>query len=228
MCSLFIPYFNTVAAQVDLDLLLNSPTPSPLPAGQEYILELEQLDLSTSSDSGQLGSFTTTERKQFEEFGYVVRSSGQAISLGIDRTQIAFSSFQTAPVQEEQSVMTVLSGSTGFQMVMEAYTALSSVNGTVIAPTRCDSRQTCSPLRAQRWESEQASGWGYNLSGTNKPSDFNSKSYYRPLSQNGEISLIKTGEPNKKNSITMTWRIVNTALSDETYASIVALFVLPY
>ncbi|QQS44630.1 hypothetical protein IPM65_03460 [Candidatus Roizmanbacteria bacterium] len=217
-----------VHAQIDLDLLLNSPTPTPLPPGQEYILELEQLDLSTASDSGKFGSFSTAERKRFEEQGYTVRSKDQPISFSIDRTQIAFSSFETAPVQEEQSSVHISAESSGFQVLMEAKAAFSSENDTTIPPTRCDSRRTCSALRAQSWKNEQIPGWGYSVSGNNAPSDFQDKTFYRPPSFDGIIALLKQGEPAKRSSITLNWKIVTEALNDETYSSVVTLFALPY
>lgn len=215
-------------AQIDLDLLLNTPTPSPLPPGQEYILELEQLDLSTASDSGQFGSFSSSERKQFEEQGYIVRSKNQNISFVVDRTQIAFGSFKTAPTQEEESTATISSEETGFQVIMEAKTAFSSANNTTIPPTRCDSRQTCSPMRAQEWKDTQTPGWGYNLSGSQAPPDFKNKTFYRPPSLDGYVSLLKNGEPARKTTATLSWKVLTAGSNEETYSSILKFFALPY
>ena len=215
-------------AQIDLDLLLNTPTPSPLPPGQEYILELEQLDVGAASDSGHLGSFTVSEQQRFEENGYIVRSTRQDIFFSIDRTQIAFSSFETAPVQEEKSVATISSEESGFQVLMNAHTGLSSVNGTTIPTTRCDSHQTCSPLRAESWKKQQPPGWGYNLSGSRIPKDFQDKTFYRSPSLDGSISLLKQGEATKTNTITVTWKVITDGLNDEKYSPIVRLFALPY
>lgn len=226
--SYFVLSTSSVHAQIDLDLLLNTPTPSPLPPGQEYILELEQLDLSTASDSGQFGSFSSSERKQFEEQGYVVRTKNQNISFSVDRTQIAFGSFKTAPVQEEETSAMIGSEGSGFQVLMEAKTALSSVNNTTIPPTRCDSRQTCSPLRAQAWKDAQAPGWGYSLSGSEVPQDFKNKTFYRPPSLDGYISLLKSGEPDSNTNITLTWKVLTDGSNEETYSSILKFFAVPY
>lgn len=215
-------------AQIDLDLLLNSPTPSPLPPGQEYILEIEQLDLSSASDSGQFGALSSSERERFEEQGYIIRNNNESFSFTLDRAHIAFGSFKTAPIQEEQATATIVSENSGFQLIMEAAGAFSSENSTTIPPTRCDSRRTCSPLRAQAWSNEQIPGWGYNLSGSRVPHDFRDKTYYRPPSLDGNISLLKQGEPEKKTNVTFNWKIVTDATSEETYSSVVKLFVLPY
>ncbi len=217
-----------VHAQIDLDLLLNTPTPSPLPPGQEYILEIEQLDLSSASDSGQFGAFSSSERVHFEEQGYIVRNNNESISFSVDRAQIAFGSFKTAPVQEEQTTAMIISESSGFQLIMEATGSFSSENSTTIPPTRCDSRRTCSPLRAQEWRNEQIPGWGYNLSGSGIPKDFKNKTYYRPPSLDGIIALLKQGAPDNKTSITLNWKVVSDAESEETYSSVVRLLALPY
>ena len=226
---LFFLFLSTPThAQIDLDLLLNTPTPTPLPPGQEYILELEQLDYSTASDSGQFGSFSSSERKLFEEQGYVVKSSAQDISFSVDRTQIAFGSFVTAPVQEESSATSITSQESGFQILMGAKGGFASANSSIIPPTRCDSRQTCSPLRAQQWKNDQTPGWGYSLSGNDAPRDFKDKTFYRPVSLDGSIALIKQGASTKRNAPTLHWKVVTNGENEETYSTVVTLFALPY
>lgn len=228
-CSFYLLFAgHAVYAQIDLDLLLNTPTPTPLPPGQEYILELEQLDLSTASDSGHMSSMTAFDREQFEKNGYTIISSDKDLSFSINRTQIAFRSFTTAPIQEEESVANITSEASGFQIVMEAQTGLKSTDKTAILPTRCDSRKTCSPLRASRWTDEKPTGWGYKLSGSSIPHDFQDGTFYRSPSLDGSVSLLKQGENTKNNTVTITWKIIADAAGDETYSSIVRLFALPY
>jgi|GEM_PF-2096545 len=93
-----------VFAQVDLRLLENSPTPTPLPEGQEYVLEIEQI---TQSEDTLLLRLSASEQATFEEQGFVITGTRPGVTLSLSKTQLSFDTFEAETPQTDDLKMTI-------------------------------------------------------------------------------------------------------------------------
>lgn len=220
-----------VHAQLDFDILTDTPTPTLLPPGQEYILEIEQIDPNSATSSAGLSVLSSSEKNIFNEQGYVIKSpeKNNDISFSVDRSQVAFTSFKVSPMQEKEVTLHINAGSSiGFQLLMETVAPFSSAAGTELEPTQCNSNNLCTPTRAQLWTDSEVPGWGYSLSGRQISQDFISKNWFRPVSLEHPVTLIHAGQLNNKSSIKLNWKVVAPNISEETYSTIIKLVTIPY
>lgn len=204
-----------VSAQLNLELLDNSPTPTPLPEGQEYILEIEQIDLSKQPENKP--TLTTAQRKEFERNGYVIIRMDGLSSLTIEKTHLTYSPFKESDGQIQTTQVNVDEHSTGsgFQLLMNLRQSLSS-GETIISPTYCDESSPCTVQRPSDWDMK-VFGWGYSFDGEK----------YRPVPT--ETTAIETqGISDRSRPFMMSWKIAPDTNIDGIYSARVQLIALPY
>lgn len=204
-----------VHAQINLDLLENSPTPTPLPEGQNYILEIEQIDLSKQTEIKP--TLTSSQKKMFDQNGFVVIQAQGVSGLTIEKTQLTFESFMDGKAQSKSTQVKLdeHATSSGFQLLMNLKESLSS-GDRVVAPTNCSETIPCTVTRAVGWDDMNA-GWGYSLDGET----------YRPVPTNN-TTIERQGVSSRSRPYMMTWRVQPENKLDGIYSARVQLIVLPF
>lgn len=213
---------SSVHAQLDLELLEDSPTPSPLPEGQEYSIEIEQLTPSEIRNE----ALDQAEQREFARQGFVVRSGEQLTAMSIEKTQLSFTSFRTDPIQEASTQLVVRSNlNHANQLLMDTISQLSSGTNP-IPPTSCDPDYPCTKGRATPWNDTDSVGWGYSLRGERVPSDYEQGRAYKPP-QTEHTSLMTFRHREAQERLIMNWKIVTSDAPDGIYSGVIRLIALP-
>ncbi|MBP9691261.1 hypothetical protein KBD81_04245 [Candidatus Woesebacteria bacterium] len=203
-----------VHAQMNLELLENSPTPTPLPPGQEYILEIKPIQ-----ETGEVmkSSLSSEDMRIFDTKGVVVRSGEGTTSLQIEKTQLHFDTFGTSSKQDESTQLKLSAEkASGYELVMEVVSPLSSAHVGEISGTSCNAERRCTETRDAPWTETGTSAWGYMISGAQ----------YRtpPLEPRTVFQSLASAPMTKK----LTVRIVTDQVPDGIYSSTLHLILLPH
>lgn len=133
--------------------------------------------LDTTIGQTAAGLYTST--------GYLVRSGFQYIhsiipfSFSMSNYLINFDTVIPGTPKTLTSTLTVSSGGAGGYKVMARETDyLKATTGDSIPDTTCDS-SSCNETTAGVWSLSSTYGFGYNMSGTDIPSDFVNSTYFR-------------------------------------------------
>lgn len=128
------------------------------------------------------------QKAKFEKDGIVVIDTPPAqetksyLETSLSSVKISFDSLRPNMMQEKSVSMGVSSnsGSYSYQVVGMQSGFFVSPGGFGIDNTLCDIVKTpCTTTYARKWESNEASGFGYRLRGQDSPLDFINDTYYR-------------------------------------------------
>jgi len=142
-----------------------TPTPTQIPS-RDYIVYEE-------------------EKKQFDELGYVVRTTypfqKETASLQVDMSsvKVGFSNLKANQPQEKKVDYSATSQRVfSYQVLAWQTDSLRTSNNLIIENTLCNSVKTpCSSSLARSWTYNEASGFGYRLDGVDRPLDFSNNTY---------------------------------------------------
>jgi len=131
-----------------------------------------------------------TAAGQFNSSGYVVKAGFQYLHsiipfrFSISNSNINFGTLIPNSPQTATTTLTVSFGAAGQYQVtaIEEGRLRTLDNSSSIPDTECDGgSNTCNENFAQPWTSNNAYGFGYNLSGDDIPLDFINSNYFRPF-----------------------------------------------
>ncbi len=188
---------------------------------------------SLSDSIGQIAA------NQFNSSGYIIKAGFQYLysiypfSFSISQTRINFGTIVPNNPQTEQTVLTVSNPSThGYQVTAIEEGPMRTLNGgSSIPDTSCDGGgDTCNETLAKPWTLTSAYGFGYNMSGSDIPSDFINSNYYRPfpdhLNSESPAVVMTSNNVGKNRQATVTFKInispVQPAGSYQTIINFVA------
>jgi len=121
----------------------------------------------------------------YSSTGYKVRAGFQYIhsiipfSFKISALALNFGTLNPELLTNNQSLtLTVNSGSAGgYQVTAQENDPLTSTAGSIIPDTSCDAADTCTHTDAGTWTQTTTYGFGYNMTGTDVPSEFSGSKY---------------------------------------------------
>jgi len=175
--------------------------------------------------------------------GYKVRAGFQYIHsiipfrFQLSSTALAFGILTPEVLTNEQTLtLTVDSGSAGgYQVTAQENDPLSSQTGKTIPDTSCDLADTCTQTDAGTWTQTTTYGFGYNMTGTDVPTEFSGGKYKNFADSPGENPVKIMGktiaeghEANKDKISTLTARInISTVQAAGTYRNILMFVATP-
>ena len=163
---------------------------------QNYIIQMPNLNtgagLPTSSNYNVSSTIGQTAAGLFSSAGYRAKSGFQYIysiipfSFTISGTSINFGDLTAqVPVTVTQNLTVSSGGAGGYQVLASENNPLKvSSSGKTIPNTNCDTG--CTYGAAGVWNTTSKYGFGYNMSGTDVPSDFTDLTYYRPFADRSQ------------------------------------------
>ena len=121
----------------------------------------------------------------YSSTGYRIRAGFQYIhsiipfSFQISTQALAFGNINPEVLTNNQSLtLTVNSGSAGgYQVTAQENNPLTSTALSTIPDTTCDVADTCTQTDAGTWTQTTTYGFGYNMTGTDVPSEFSGSKY---------------------------------------------------
>jgi len=181
--------------------------------------------------------------------GYKIRAGFQYIhsiipfSFKISPWALNFDTINPDTLDNNQSLdLTVNSGAAGgYQVKVQENQKLTSTANSTIADTNCDVADTCNQNDAGTWTQTTTYGFGYNMTGTDVPSEFTGSKY----KGFANVGIGSTGTPvkimgrvpaagpeghvaGKNKTATMNARInVSNVQAAGTYHNILTFFAIP-
>jgi len=161
-----------------------------------------------------------TAAGQFNSTGYIVKAGFQYLHsiipfrFSISNTNIDFGTLIANTPQTATTILTVSFGAAGqYQVTAIEEGKLRTIDGANNIPdTQCDGgSNTCNESLAKPWTSNNAYGFGYNISGNDIPADFIDNTYFRPFPDRAENEqpAVVMSSPNvgKNRQATMTFKV---------------------
>lgn len=138
-----------------------------------------------SSTNYNLGVTTgQTAPGLYTSTGYKVRAGFQYIhsiipfSFKLSKISVDFGSLTVGTPSTDTIGLTVNSGSAGgYSVTTQENNPLTSTAASTIPDTTCDPTDTCTEVDAGTWAQSTTYGFGYNMSGTDVPSEFSGGKY---------------------------------------------------
>jgi len=190
-------------------------------SSDSYQIQMGNLNMSSGSPSSTNYKMTQTMGQtapgKYTDTGYQVLAGFQYIhslipfTFTISDTSIDFGILTSNSFNDQTNTLTVSCGSAGgYQVTVLANKQLTSRSGTTIPKTTCGST-ACTLTQAQPWTSTSYYGFGYNVSGDDKPSDFVDTTYFRPFpdqeSGDSAQAVMKGTNVGRNKQVTVTYRI---------------------
>lgn len=189
-----------------------------------YKIQMGTIDIAggkKSSDSYNLSdSIGQTAAGEFQSAGYIVKAGFQYLhsiipfTFSISETRINFGTLIANSPQTATTTLNVsFGGSGGYQVTaIEEGPMRTFNNASTIPDTSCNGDgNTCTESLAKPWTSSSAYGFGYNMSGTDIPSDFIDDTYFRPFPDRlqGENPAVVMSSTNvgRNSQATVTFKI---------------------
>lgn len=177
---------------------------------------------------------------EFSSTGYVVKAGFQYIHsiipfrFSVSNTNISLGTLVPNTPSTASTVLTVYFGSAGqYQVTAAEIGPLKTLSGNTIPDTTCDGGiDTCSEALAKNWTSNTAYGFGFNMSGDDIPSDFDSSTKYRPfpdLNNNESPAVIMSSTNVGKNrQATLTFKAnISPVQPPGSYQTIISFVATP-
>jgi len=177
---------------------------------------------------------------QFSSTGYRVKSGFQYIypfypfSFTVTPIRLNFGSLATDSLSNEQTLtLKVTNGSSGgYQVTSRVTRLMTSDEGKTIANSACDT--ACDQNTASNWLLTSTYGLGYNMTGTDVPSDFSGNKFRRfaVMPETAVRVMGKTtaegGTPGRDKTSTMTVRVnINSTQPAGSYRNTIILTAIP-
>lgn len=159
----------------------------------QYQLDFTNINSGSNNQSSSSYNLGTTigqfAAQEFSSSGYVVKAGFQYIhsiipfTFSISDISIDLETLIPQTPSTATTDLTVSFGGAGqYQVTAIELTPLESADGSTIPDTSCNGgAQTCTETSADVWDSTSAYGFGYNMSGTDIPTDFLGSTYFRPF-----------------------------------------------
>lgn len=156
---------------------------------ESYQIDMGHVNMgagSPSSSSYNLGiTMGQIAPGTYENTGYIVRAGFQYIhtlipfTFSLSPMSLDFGSLVPDVLTNEQKLtLTVNSGSAGgYQVTVQENDPLTAESGSTIPDTTCDPTDTCTHIDSGTWTLTSTYGFGYNMTGTDVPSEFSGNKY---------------------------------------------------
>ena len=191
-----------------------------------YEIQMGNLNMGAGRKDSENYALTDTMGQiapgQYGETGYIVLAGFQYISSIIPFTftisdlSIDFGSLTVDYFNEQINNLTISNGSArGYEVTVLANKQLTPQSASTIPKTTCGD-PACTTSKAEEWTSTDYYGFGFNVDGDEKASDFTNSTYFRPFpDEDSSDSAQKVMEgtvvgTNKK--VDITYRINISAL----------------
>ncbi len=208
-------------------VMAQTPSPSPTPP---YILFIEPITIANPETNSPFTS--SEEERNWNSYGYVIRSHREVpAQFTVQKTDLSFDMFTPEKPRVNATTFTLSSPTQDqYQILLSLAKPLTSVRQGSIPPTTCSlsPASACTVGQAAPWDDITVVGWGYSLKGDSVPDDFQEDEWYRPLSEDTPITIVRTYGSGKRTSTQMTWKIQTNERIEETYAAVASLIALPY
>lgn len=184
----------------------------------QYQLDFTNVNSGSNNQSSSSYNLGTTvgqvAAQEFSSSGYIVKAGFQYIhsiipfTFSISDISIDLGTLSPQTPSTATTDLTVSFGGAGqYQVTAIELTPLESADGSTIPDTSCNGgAQTCTETSADVWDSTSAYGFGYNMSGTDIPTDFLGSTYYRPFpdAESAENPAVVMNNTNVTDSSTAT------------------------
>lgn len=196
-----------------------------------FILESGDFDSGSGSLESDNFQLTNTVGQSFSDsygqYGmseFFVGSGAEYIrpshrfNLKISNLQIDFEDIYHNQVYKKQNRFLIDSyNNAGFSFLAVADHPLRKSNGVEIQPTNCD--QGCTVANAGIWQDVNNFGFGYNVSGETKLSDFVDENYYRPFASQSlgqDFNLIAYSDDNEigQTDLVINYQLIVSGLQE--------------
>lgn len=179
--------------------------------------------------------------KLFSSNGYVIKSGFQYVHtlfpfrFYLSDTSIDFGTLSFDTLTDRQFNVEISNRGSGYDVLAIADTKvrrLSSAGIQEIPNTLCNGSPNCSESTATLWDQTDAYGFGYRVTGDDRPADFDSANYFRRftiLSDNEvPVSIMASSGIAKSRVATVTLRMnVSTTQEAGTYQTILRFVAVP-
>ena len=196
---------------------------------------------SPYSDTYKMGlTMGQTAPGLYSSTGYRVRAGFWYIksiipfAFSISDISVDFGTLTPGTPSTQSGILTVsVGGAGGYVVKVSENNPLKSTAGATIPDTICDGgANTCTETTAKPWTSNSAYGFGFNMSGTDIPSDFVDSTYFRQFadrSSNEQPQTIMSGTNVGRNKqATVTYKVNISSLQPAgRYENILSFLAIP-
>ena len=194
--------------------------------------------IPSSTNFGVDSTIGQTASGLFSSTGYRVKSGFQYIhsiipfSFAISKLAISFVPLNPGTPATDSHTLTVSAGGAGGYQVeaFENNPLMTFTGSSTIADTTCDT--SCDEETAGEWTSDSKYGFGFNISGDDKPTDFINSDFYRQFADisNSELPQIVMSSiyVGRNRESTVTYKVnVSPVQEAGTYYNIVTYIAIP-
>lgn len=211
----------------------------------QYRIKTGNINFGSGTPSSSSYNLGTTvgqiAANEFSSTGYTVKAGFQYIhsiipfTFSISDTSIELGSLTPQTPSTATTNLGVSFGGSGqYQVTAVELGPLSTFSGSETIPdTSCNGgAETCTESAADVWNSASAYGFGYNVSGDGKPSDFVDSTYFRPFpdsdsAESPEVVMSSTNVTTSQTS-TVTFKAnVSNIQEAGTYQTIIKFVATP-
>ncbi|OGK20492.1 hypothetical protein A3C23_00425 [Candidatus Roizmanbacteria bacterium RIFCSPHIGHO2_02_FULL_37_13b] len=212
---------------------------------QQYRIQGGNINIGAKDSTSQTFNLSTTlgqtAASQFEAQGYLIKAGFQYIhsiipfTFAVSNGQISLGNIKPNTPSKATVKLTVSFGGAGEYQVSAAENGpLRTLDGTNIIPdTQCNGEsEKCTEIKAARWNSQKAYGFGYSIKGDDIPSDFISPDHYRPfadgLQNEKPVIIMQSDNVIKKRESEITFK-TNISRSQQIgiYQTIINFVAIP-
>jgi len=176
----------------------------------------------------------------YSSTGYKIRAGFQYIhsiipfSFSISDISIDFGSLTPGvPVTQTNTLTVSVGGAGGYVVKVSENNPLKSTAGATIPDTICDGgANTCTETTAKPWTSNSAYGFGFNMSGTDIPSDFVDSTYFRQFADRNSDeqpqTIMNGTNVGRNKQATVTYKVNISSLQPAgRYENILSFIAIP-
>ena len=179
-------------------------------------------------------SLGQTAAKRWEENGYIVRAGFQYVHIlypftfELSDTTLDFGTLVPSTPSTEQLTATVSNRGQGYQVMVYYDHKLQTFDaGDWIEDTVCDNPY-CDEDTAEEWVSSAVYGFGYNVTGHDVSTDFNSSSdYYRPFSTTPQTFMESDEAAKDRQSVIKAKINIDNTQAAGTYQTVLRFIAIP-
>ncbi len=179
--------------------------------------------------------------EEFETNGYIIKAGFQYIhsiipfTFSVSNTNINLGTLTPNMPSTDSTTLTVSFGGAGrYSVTAIEEHALQLQSGLYkIDDTVCDGGgNTCYEGLAKPWTSNNAYGFGYNMSGDDVPSDFVNATYFRPFADKSQgespVVVMESDNVGKRRQATATFKVnVSPVQAAGTYQTVINFVATP-
>lgn len=205
-----------------------------------YIIQFGNFNVTSGEKSG--GGFKVTDTVgqtaagQFAAAGFTVSSGFQYVyaiprfTFQIKGLDIDLGNLLPGSFAEAQNQLQITTRSGGYTILAAADHELRTSSNDAIPHTACDSM--CTFTLAGQWNNPERAGFGFNVTGVHRASDFLDSSYFRPFADRETTQLPQTIAGHyaivKDDSVTVTYKaaIPDSQASGE-YQTVIDYIAVP-